>query len=503
MKSNEFLKIADILSKSHKIVVKEGKGWAANIQKREVFYRKADIYNLQEDHILGLLLHEIAHIHYTTEVDLPKKDEELMHSVMNMLEDISIEHIISSDYPNAGEILESTETELLDTLVRMLPKMHNMALHEKAILYGAIRFRGRGYEFGWEPYEKLGDEISAIMEAREKEILERKQTKDLMPLAQDIVDLLIKQLGQPTEDQKKQMKKDALAHTHATTETQNSEAERKTIAGLGGGGYAGEKPMEDPKAVYIDKIGDQADEIGKKLRTVMKRNNAMQYGGRYRTGKLMTKRIIRTRTNKDRRPFGRRIVKSNQSYAFAIASDVSGSMWNGGSYGEQGGNNGDYALTSMAMVSEALRKARIPRAMIIFGGRAQLVAPMGRKAIRWSELASEASIKKAKPSNTDIAEAIKACTKELKKVRAERKIMVILTDGSSDYGAMVRAHKEAEKEEIECIAITIGSRYNSMDNIFKDKKNFLIEDTRNTALIGKAFIELLSRAITDGGPEVT
>ena len=64
MKLNEFEKIAKMLAKEHKISIENGDSWAANIKNRKVFYRKEDIYNLSEDHILGLLLHEIGHIHY-------------------------------------------------------------------------------------------------------------------------------------------------------------------------------------------------------------------------------------------------------------------------------------------------------------------------------------------------------------------------------------------------------------------------------------------------------
>lgn len=500
MRQQEFVKVAEILSKSHKIVVKEGSGWAANIEKREVFYRKTDIYNLPEDQILGLLLHEIAHVHYTTNSILPppKENEELMHTTMNMLEDIAIEHIISGDYPNAGEILKSTETELLDTLVRMLPKMNDVSLHEKALLYGAVRFADRGYAFNLEPYEKLGDEISKIMKSRPKEIYDRKATKDLIPLAKTIVDLLVKGAGQPTPEQKQKMMGEAQDHINAHEETTTGSAKKKVIQNLGGHGWL-EGPVGEPKITFVDKIVDQADIIGKKLRTVLKRNNAMEFGGRYRTGKLMTKRFVRVKVMKDRKPFARRIIKSNQSYAFAIASDVSGSMFNGG-YSKPGNEriyNGDYALSSMQMVGEALRKAGVPRAMVIFGAKARTVAPMNKMAIRWDQISSQKEIQKAHPGGTDIGAAIKACTNELKKIRAERKIMIILTDGSSSQKEMHEAHKEATTEGIECLGITLGNHHYEMDQVFNTKKNINIQDSEDTAKIGRVFIEILQKTIVN------
>jgi hypothetical protein len=496
MKSNEFVRVADFLARAHKITVKEGQGWAANIKNREVFYRKQDIYTLAEDHILGLLLHEIAHIHYTTDSTLPKKNEALMHTTMNMLEDISIEHIISGDYPNAGEILKSTETELLDTLVRMLPKMKDVAPHEKAILYAAVKFRGRGYTFGFEDYEKLGDKIADIMIARGTEIYDRKRTAELIPLAQTIVDMLLKAFGEPTDQQKQQMMGDAKSHTEAHEQTQNNQAEKKTIEAMGGQGFLGDGNVIANDITLVDEITDQAGTIGKQLRTVLKRNNAMEFGGRYRTGKLMTKRIVRIRVNKDRRPFGRRIVKSNQSYAFAIASDVSGSMFNRHYSGQRRlADPGDYALSSMQMVGEALRKAGIQRTMIVFGGKAQVAVPMTKLAIRFSQLANKSLLTRADQNSTSIDKAMRACTKQLKTVRAERKIMVILTDGSSDMYEMQEAYKEAKHAGVECIAITIGGSRDYMDQVFVEKNNYNIPNPKDTQLIGKAFIDLLKKTV--------
>jgi hypothetical protein len=190
MKIVEFKKVADILAKEHKITIEEGMGWAANIKKRIVFYVKNDVYNLPEEHILGFLLHETAHIHYTTPTNNPAKNPELFHTIENMLEDIAIENIISKDYPNAGEILASTKEEVLDTLIKILPKMET-SLHEKSLLYAAARFEGRGYANGLVPYEIIGNKIVKIMEKHRDEILDRKETNSLKPIIEEIMTLLV------------------------------------------------------------------------------------------------------------------------------------------------------------------------------------------------------------------------------------------------------------------------------------------------------------------------
>jgi len=494
VKHIEFTKVGEMLAKEHKIKIQEGSGWSANIKDRAVFYKKEDIYNLPDDHILGLLLHEIAHIHYTKIVTMPPKNEELSHVTLNMLEDISIENIIGKDYPNAAEILTSTKEEVLDTLIKILPTIEDISIHEKSLLYAAIRFEGRGYAFGITKYEKLGEKISKIMLKHKKEILKRKQTKDLMPIVKEIVELIIKEIGEPTNQEKENMNRDGGNEGKGKKNLEENQIKANLIDKLKNGTGWKKGPPIDNRVIFIDKISDQSTKIGKQLRTVLKRNNSMEYGGRYRSGKLLVKRFVRVKTLNDRNPFTRRIIKSNQSYAFAIASDVSGSMFDG-----HENNSGSYALSSLHMVGEALRYASIPRALIIFGERANTVAPMGKNKINWEQLANVRDVRKADQGGTRIDKAIDACREELEKITAERKIMIILTDGSSNLDNMKEAHKKATKIGIECLGITLESNcpnHSQMDDTFSKKKNSIIKDTKDTEQIGIEFIKILKTSIS-------
>ena len=518
MRLAEFQKVAQMLAKEHKITIDEGERWACNLKSKHVYFVKNDIYNLNEDHILGLTLHEIAHIHYTSEFKQPSDNPELTHTVWNALEDNAIEHIIGKDYPNAGEILESTNEEVLDTLIKILPKI-KVSMFEKSILYASARFMGRGYAYGMTQYEKIGDEIAEIMITNRQKILERKHSNDLMPLATQIKDLLISKLGQPTDEEKMHMANEAKFQGEASKD--HNPNSKRMQNGPGKPGSIGTNADGSAQSVkealvdalkagqgwqmgatayqnvnFIDTISDQAKLIGKQLRTVLKRNNAMEFGGRYRTGKLLPKRFVRVVANKDRNPFARRIVKSNQSYAFAIASDVSGSMFNG----RKTENQASYALTSMHMVAEALRIAGVPRSMIVFGQNATVASPMNKLQIPWSEISSDKTIRRAGQNSTYIDKAMNTCTEQLERIKAERKIMIILTDGQSDITSMKEAHKKATNAGIECLGITIGTEYDSMDmnKVFGEKKNTNITDTNKTSLIGKAFIDILKRSITKG-----
>lgn len=494
MKLNEFEKIAKMLAKEHKISIENGNSWAANIKNRKVFYKKEDIYNLSEDHILGLLLHEIGHIHYTSEILYDKKNEEITHTVLNMIEDISIEKIISQDYPNAGEILESTKQEVLDNLLKILPKL-KISKHEKSILFAATRFEGRGYKSGTEEYEKLGEEINKLMEQERNLIETRKETKELMPLTIKIVNLIINKLGEPNEQEKIQMRQNLQdGNGNNSGNSTQGQVKKGLINKLKAGkGWKESTTSMNHSVAFIDQIADQASMIGKKLRSILKRNNSMEFGGKFRTGKLLNRRLTKTKIQKDRKPFARRIIKSNQSYAFALASDISGSMFDNNDAEK---TFGSYALSSMYMVGEALRLAGIPRSMTIFGFRANIVAPMGKSAITFEQLGNEKDIRKAGQGSTYVDKAMEACINELSIVKAERKIMIILTDGASDPWEMKEMHKKAIKAGIEPLGITIGTYgSNYMDETFGKGKNRIIENTNNKQLIGQAFIDILKESI--------
>ena len=82
---------------------------------------------------------------------------------------------------------------------------------------------------------------------------------------------------------------------------------------------------------------------------------------------------------------------------------------------------------------------------------------------------------------------------ELDKVTAERKIMVILTDGESSIDPIREQYKRAQKKDIEMVAITIGLD-STLGRIFKPSEHIRIEKTSDCS-VGNAFIKILKDAI--------
>lgn len=489
MKSNEFEKVGDLLARQYKISIRKGRSWCCNIKNRVVYYIDQDIHELPEDHILGLLLHEIAHIHYTTAPEYPTFNKELSQVTMNMIEDIAIEHIIGNDYPNAGEILESTTQEVLDQLIKILPKLEESE-HEKALLYASTRFQGRGYSTNITKYEIVGQEISEVMIKNKDNILNRKQTSDLLPIVKEIVDILIARLGQPSEADKNRMSFDSRKQTEGDEIQEDDGAtpsRRGLVKAMGAKPGNSNSAMPHPDIEYMGNIVDQAGIIGRRLRTILKRNNAMEFGGRYRTGKILPKRLVRMKVLKDKRAFAKRVVKSNQSYAFALTCDVSGSMF--GCREDPASN----AMNSMYMVSEALRTAGIPRSVSIFGQKAKVLAKMSKNGITWDQLVQANVIRNTGQGCTNIELGMEKCIEELKTTKAERKVMIVLTDGSGNDDDVRDMYDLAKTQKIECIGITLGNCDGTLGEVFGAKNNIVLE---NANKIGEAFIKILKQTIT-------
>lgn len=492
MRLIEFTKIADILAKTYKIMVLEGQSWSCNIETKNVFYRKEDIITLPEEHILGLLLHEIAHIHYTTETTIKPPQPGIKTAILNMVEDHVIESIISKDYPNAGEILNSTVTELINKLLKILPTL-TITEHERALLYASCKFVNRGFMFNKNPYQKTGNEIAELMIKRKNEIFQRKKTKDLLPLTEDILKILNDNLGTLSQLQDSRILEEESNHTKAHSCSSQSNTKKALIKSMKKGKYG--LDGDAPTTLYkpISEIIDNISTIGIQLRSILKINNAKTFGGRFRSGKTLTKRLIRSKTIKDNRIFAKEIIKNNKKYSFAIMADVSGSMNDACLKNYEKPVN--YALSSLLMVATALKIAKIPRKLYLFAIETEEINQSTTTNINWEEIANQRLIKRTRTGGTYIETAINEGVNFLKQENTEKKILILLTDGDSNEYEIEKAYQKAKKENIECLAIIINRQNSALQEILPPKNVFLIPQESNGQDIGQAFITILKETV--------
>lgn len=496
MRSSDLDRIAALLSREHKIRIVPSDDWRSDEATKTVYYNKVDVFKLSEDHVLGLLMHEIGHIKHTSKIPAAKLGQhpELREEILNVLEDIRIEERMSRAYRNSREIIEMTRNESHDLLVRILHE-HQASLHEKALLYAGARFYGRGFAVPVNDYEILGEHVASLMKDKKNEIFDAPTTAALNPIAEEIEKLLISEGGQPTPQQKRNMQQRMQQRQTAALYGSKygpgmDPIKRKIIEEMAkAAGKNASKLIKHYQSAEIGpvvEILEQSALIGKQLHGVLKRNNSREYGGRYRTGKLMAKRIYKTRASRDFKPFARAIVKSNKSYAFAIMSDVSGSM-----FGGRGTNNAaSVATSSMLMAAEALRIAKVPRASFLFGNH---LVPVGKMSSNTHHTYDDIEQTFHRGGGgTETGKCLLEMLKELAPVDAERKIAIFFTDGQDNAETVRPALKFAEKHGIEIIGMFYGPYESPVAEVLAKGNAYHL---RNKEEIPAAFIKSLKRTI--------
>ena len=112
-------------------------------------------------------------------------------------------------------------------------------------------------------------------------ILNRKETKDLMPMVTEIVELIIKNLGEPTPEEKRQMEMNSNTGNASETDREGT-IKRKSINALKAGKGWQEGIEMSHSVAMVNEICDLSTFIGKKLRTILKRNNAMDLAKKFK-----------------------------------------------------------------------------------------------------------------------------------------------------------------------------------------------------------------------------
>lgn len=514
-----------MLAAQHRITTLGGDSWSADIKKRIVNYNYNDVTELPDRQTVALLLHEIAHIHYTTNWETKdEKHKELEICTMDALEDMAVEYLISQDYTNAKEVLTETMKEVHDKLRKNL---HTIPItrFEKAVTFAQLELTKPNFMQVKEPYEKAGVEVAKYIKENRKQIEERKNTIDLLLPTQDIIQIILKHLGEATDQEKQQMAQNQQGAGQGRTPSEEEQQQKPfwekdndstknamndIISDLlkGGNGNLSQRKayiLTDP----ITSITDQARTIGQRLANILKANNTTKYNGRYRSGKLPAKRLIKIRTSNDQRPFVKKIEQKNKSYAFVICTDVSGSMYENDDGGKEENHKSplNWALSSAYMTAEALRIAKVKRKLLMFGTTASVIRKDEEEIIRWTDVSDRKY--RDMINGTYYPEALIQGLGQLRKMKAERKILLMLTDGSEKVTPeLTNICQKAKKEGIELIGITM-EKNNMIRQTFAPtngdepilstlfgKNNNIVIDPEELDDTGTVFINILNKTIT-------
>jgi hypothetical protein len=106
--------VATALSTRYAVQVREGKGWAIDVERQVMTYKAEHLLALDRDTCLGILLHELGHLHFTTNDWIEKsklyKDENLKaiaFKAVNAYEDVRINEKMSQSYGGSRELIDA------------------------------------------------------------------------------------------------------------------------------------------------------------------------------------------------------------------------------------------------------------------------------------------------------------------------------------------------------------------------------------------------------------
>jgi len=107
--------VATALSTRYNVQVREGKGWCIDLEKNVMYYKAEHLLALDRDTCLGILLHELGHLHFTTNDWTEKKDSlykvqnhgQIAFGAVNAFEDVRINEKMSQSYGGSRELIDA------------------------------------------------------------------------------------------------------------------------------------------------------------------------------------------------------------------------------------------------------------------------------------------------------------------------------------------------------------------------------------------------------------
>lgn len=122
--------VATALSSRYNVTIREGKGWAMDIENRVMTYKPEHLLALDRDTCLGILLHELGHLHFTTNTwmeksALHKAMPSIVFNAVNAYEDVRINEKMSQSYMGSRDLIEAMNELLAGDGVQKMLKMNS------------------------------------------------------------------------------------------------------------------------------------------------------------------------------------------------------------------------------------------------------------------------------------------------------------------------------------------------------------------------------------------
>ena len=321
--------ICSALTAQSGISIQAGKSWSYNHKTKTLNYIEADLKNTTPLDAKSLLLHEIGHILYTTDVKktaLNKKFPKSIHEINNMAEDIRIMNLLAENFNtfasaslkqlNTSAVSEFKSDDLKDlSMFRQVllyletqgQYMNGLLSYDDSYTFLHYRLPESTYSFIDKNNHEFDKIISHCRNANNTQELADIVENELYPILED----LIKQedqkngQGQPDHNPKSKPKKPQKLTDY---EPDNG----ISFKGL---------PENEIEALNMPIINT----LSHRFNDILKERKAVRFQGNYKRGHLNNKDVYKIITG-DNRPFSRRNNPNVPDYELWLLLDSSGSM---------------------------------------------------------------------------------------------------------------------------------------------------------------------------------
>lgn len=435
-------KIAAAISKDYKIkvnLIHNGTGSAHTSQStKEITVDMGAVYSQGEDYVIGLLLHEVAHIRFSPQqIDQTKisvTHPTIGGMIFNWLEDRRIDGMMSDEYGGAREFQQAVNTPANAELeAYMLKVPHSYDRYEREgeerkgidprvwrnlLIYATLEAEGidMSTAFIGEDTGSLQDIAVDELKRIYKSTNKRTTPAEVLALAKQAMHALVKFL--PLKDMPPHNKPQGSG---------GGEHEPHGKLGLGGKGSGSTKYqlVEDQFLTQADEDSrPQIAKLKKRLIAKLRDTEHQRFIGNQRRGRIDKKSLSRVARG-NYRVYRQKIEKKGKKYAFTVVLDTSGSMFDYGAH-----PNIKTALQASITLIRSARGLGFPSSLVMFGSRAQVMLrskePYKLDVLHQRVYNSEGQVYQG---GTDITAGI---SKGIETLRSERghKILLLITDGS-------------------------------------------------------------------------
>jgi len=515
--------LANNLSKKMSVTIKKGKGWASDVSKKELIYADSAM-ELTPDEITGLMLHEIAHIRHTTPLEnkdkypLTKEQPVTTQSSVNAIEDLRIELEIGKEYRGGAQMLQMVNGTLSQAVKERMEEFNKRAMSRLADSgMSPMDWRRGSSGAGMPPTDEImmmalglarGVPVpkewyipEAIQVARKiagqltpQKLESMKTTEDVYKYYEETVEPLLRPFYLPGQEDNKDKRggcghgtcgKDVEKPDRYSTEQDSVDKKIKDIVKqkTGGDGVSTDIERGRYRLPNYHKAKLFTRELFRQYLAQFKRalqdNAREEFVGKYRSGRLDERRLYKHRTG-DIKLFQRKKEETVKSYFFTIALDISGSMLSGSRAKDM-----DYASV---LLMELLTDCKIPHSVYLYNGTLYTAKKVQDVDKRTIEKQFNLAIGQCGGS-TRLAPALVEMQKDLNASSADKKVAIVLTDGSFCELDNLALAQFLKRNSSDVATWGVGIETPWVERVFGPKNS--IVTVKDEPVVG-AFIRILS-----------